>query len=79
MSQYAAEFFRNIKYYLGKDVDIQFTPHGYLILANEETAPLLEQNHAIQREHKVKNELLSAKQLERQFPWLNTKGIVMGM
>merc|ERR1719479_542087 len=35
-------------------------------------------NHYVQVECGAKVELLSAKQLKRKFPWLNTEGIAMG-
>lgn len=78
MSQFAAQFFRDIKTNLGNDIDIQFTPHGYLLLATENTVEQLEKNFMLQQELKVKNELLTPSQLKRHFPWLNTDGIVLG-
>lgn len=35
MSLYAAEFMRNIKEHLDNDVELNFTPHGYLMMASE--------------------------------------------
>lgn len=78
MSQYAAEFFRDIPNLLG-DVDLQFTPHGYLLLGTEKTADQLEQNYKLQQSLKVKNLLLTPKELKTRFPWLNTDDIVCGI
>lgn len=78
MSQFAVQFFRDIKTNLGKEIDVQFTPHGYLLLATEKTVEQLEKNYSLQRELNVKNELLSPSQLKHHFPWLNTDGVVLG-
>ncbi|XP_077284965.1 FAD-dependent oxidoreductase domain-containing protein 1 homolog [Arctopsyche grandis] len=78
MSQYAAAFFKDIKMHLGDEIDLQFTPHGYLLLATEKTVDQLEANFNLQQEYKVKNELMSPKELKSRYPWLNTDGIVLG-
>lgn len=78
MSLYGSDFIRDIKYHLGDDVDVQFTPHGYLMLATEETAEVLKRNSRLQNELGAKNEILSAKKLKEKFPYLNTDGIELG-
>uniref|UniRef100_A0A1B0FI76 FAD dependent oxidoreductase domain-containing protein n=1 Tax=Glossina morsitans morsitans TaxID=37546 RepID=A0A1B0FI76_GLOMM len=49
MSLFGAEFIRGIKDYLG-DVELHFTPHGYLTLASEKGAETLERNPRLQYE-----------------------------
>lgn len=78
MSLYAADFIRNIKEHLDDDVELNFTPHGYLMMASEAGAETLSQNSELQNKMGAKNELLTAKQLKQKFPWLNTDGIALG-
>lgn len=78
MSLYGADFIRNIKEHLGDDVDVNFTPYGYLMLAGEETAEILKRNSRLQNELGARNEILTAKRLKEKFPWLNTDGIELG-
>uniref|UniRef100_A0A182X2Y4 FAD dependent oxidoreductase domain-containing protein n=1 Tax=Anopheles quadriannulatus TaxID=34691 RepID=A0A182X2Y4_ANOQN len=78
MSLYGADFMRNSRDYLGDDVDLNFTPHGYLLLASEAGAEQLEQNSKLQCALGAKNELLTAKRLKERFPWMNTEGIALG-
>lgn len=76
MSQYGAEFFRTIQKRLG--IDVQFTPRGYLLLANENNISILEENFKTQKKYNVKNELLSKDKIKEKFPWLNLDDIVGG-
>lgn len=78
MGLYGADFIRNIKEHLGADVDVNFTPFGYLMLATEESAEQLRANSKLQNELGAKNEILSAKRLKEKFPWMNTDGIELG-
>uniref|UniRef100_A0A182QTS3 FAD dependent oxidoreductase domain-containing protein n=1 Tax=Anopheles farauti TaxID=69004 RepID=A0A182QTS3_9DIPT len=78
MSLYGADFMRNSKDYLGPEVDLNFTPHGYLLLASEAGAEQLEQNSKLQCALGAKNELLTASRLKQRFPWMNTDGIALG-
>lgn len=78
MSLYAADFFRNIKYYLGEHVNVNFVPHGYLFLATEEGAEQLERNSILQNRLGAKNILLTRKKLKDRFPWLNVEDIALG-
>ncbi|KAG8230939.1 hypothetical protein J437_LFUL002972 [Ladona fulva] len=91
MSLFAVDFFRNINRHLGiensatvrttrynDDIDIQFTPYGYLFLASEKGAEQLVDNCKLQKELGAKNELLSSKELKAKFPWLNVEGIELG-
>lgn len=78
MSLYGAEFLRNINEHLDDKVGINFTPHGYLMMASEEGAECLQNNSLLQRSLGAKNECLTARQLKEKFPWLNTDGIALG-
>lgn len=78
MSLYAADFFRDIRYYLGKHVNLNFVPHGYLFLATEKGAQLLEENSLLQNRLGAKNMILTKKKLKSRFPWLNTDDIALG-
>ncbi|XP_071450604.1 FAD-dependent oxidoreductase domain-containing protein 1-like [Hetaerina americana] len=86
MSLFASDFFRNINENLGinlpgrdfENIDLQFTPYGYLFLATEEGAEQLVKNSRLQVELGAKNELLSSSKLKEKFPWLNVEGIELG-
>lgn len=79
MSLYAADFFRDIKMHLGKHVDLNFVPHGYLFLATEEGAEQLQANSILQNRLGAKNALLTKKKLKARFPWLQVDDIELGM
>ncbi|XP_063702521.1 FAD-dependent oxidoreductase domain-containing protein 1-like [Culicoides brevitarsis] len=78
MSLFGAEFLRNIKQELGDDVDVNFNPYGYMMLASEEGAETLIENSKMQNELGARNEILTAEQIKRKFPWINTEGIAVG-
>lgn len=78
MSLYAADFLRNIKEHLGDEIDVNFTPHGYLMLASEEGAETLMKNSTLQNQMGAKNKILTANKLKSRFPWINTEGIAVG-
>ncbi|XP_059617083.1 FAD-dependent oxidoreductase domain-containing protein 1-like [Phlebotomus argentipes] len=78
MSLYGAEFIQNIKEHLGDDADVNFTPHGYLLLATEEGAETLDRNSRLQNELGARNEILTPEKMKRKFPWINTDGIALG-
>lgn len=78
MSLYAADFFRNVKRFLGDHVNLNFVPHGYLFLATEESAETLEKNSVLQNRLGAKNIILTPKNLKARFPWLNTDDIALG-
>uniref|UniRef100_A0A3Q1EFR3 FAD-dependent oxidoreductase domain-containing protein 1 n=1 Tax=Acanthochromis polyacanthus TaxID=80966 RepID=A0A3Q1EFR3_9TELE len=58
-------------------VDLQFNQSGYLFLASEEVAHIMEENYSTQRYAGAKVSLLSPTQLKQKFPWLNTDGVVL--
>lgn len=53
MSVFGAEFLRNIEDYLGIDEeekpDVSFTPQGYLFMATDKSAHILEENSKLQQ------------------------------
>uniref|UniRef100_A0ACB8EYB3 FAD-dependent oxidoreductase domain-containing protein 1 n=1 Tax=Sphaerodactylus townsendi TaxID=933632 RepID=A0ACB8EYB3_9SAUR len=81
MSRFSAEFLRTVNDYLGvfnePPIDIQFNPSGYLFLATEEGAAVLEENVQIQRMEGAEVSLLSPTQLKKTFPWVNTDGVAL--
>ncbi|XP_055614396.1 FAD-dependent oxidoreductase domain-containing protein 1 [Uranotaenia lowii] len=78
MSLYGADFMRKAKEHLGEDVDVNFTPYGYLMLASEKGAEQLQENSKLQNMLGAKNEILTATRLKERFPWMNTDGIALG-
>jgi FAD-dependent oxidoreductase domain-containing protein 1 len=58
--------------------EIDFVEGGYLFLATPAGLPVLESNHAVQREHDVKVALLGPMELRQRFPWMNVEGISGG-
>lgn len=78
MSLFGAEFIRTLPRRFGPNADVYFTPHGYLVLANEEHAFELNENSKLQRNLGAINEVLSKEQLKKRFPWLNVSDIELG-
>lgn len=81
LSLASADFMRNINEHLGvlneDPVDLQFNQSGYLFLASEEVAHIMEENYRTQRYAGAKVSLLSPTQLKEKFPWINTDGVVL--
>ncbi|XP_061449187.1 FAD-dependent oxidoreductase domain-containing protein 1 isoform X2 [Rhineura floridana] len=81
LSLFSANFLRLINEHLGvvnqPPIDIQFNPSGYLFLASDEGAAVLEENVQIQRMEGVLVSLLSPAQLRKKYPWLNTDGVAL--
>ncbi|XP_057326889.1 FAD-dependent oxidoreductase domain-containing protein 1-like [Microplitis mediator] len=82
ISLFGTEFIRDVNKYLGIDkeppIDIEFKPHGNLILAKDEDAERLIKNVRLQNSMGVPTTIYTATQLQRMFPWLNTEGIAIG-
>uniref|UniRef100_A0A670YNQ1 FAD-dependent oxidoreductase domain-containing protein 1 n=1 Tax=Pseudonaja textilis TaxID=8673 RepID=A0A670YNQ1_PSETE len=80
MSSFSANFLRLINDHLGvvgePPIDIQFNHSGYLFLASENEAAVLEENVNLQRLG-VAVSLLSPAQLKKKFPWLNTDDVAL--
>ncbi|KAM8834741.1 FAD-dependent oxidoreductase domain-containing protein 1 isoform 1-T2 [Synchiropus picturatus] len=81
LSVASADFLRNINAHLGilneDAVDLQFNQSGYLFLASEDVAHIMEENHRTQRSNGAQVSLLSPTQLKEKFPWINTEGVVL--
>lgn len=78
LSQYSADFLRNIKEHLGNHVDIEYQPCKNLVLACEEYAEKMEQNVKLQAEYGSKCNLLTSEDISQRYPWLNTHDIKLG-
>lgn len=81
LSLASADFMRNINEHLGvvneEPVDLQFNQSGYLFLASEEVAHIMEENYSTQRYAGAKVSLLSPTQVKEKFPWINTEGVAL--
>ncbi|WP_051609032.1 NAD(P)/FAD-dependent oxidoreductase [Fodinicurvata fenggangensis] len=81
ISQYGADFLRNIGDYLAVDgtvPDVGFQEKGYLFLATEEGRPVLESNHAIQKAEGADTALLSVEDLQARYPWMRVDDLAGG-
>uniref|UniRef100_A0A671PBV5 FAD-dependent oxidoreductase domain-containing protein 1 n=1 Tax=Sinocyclocheilus anshuiensis TaxID=1608454 RepID=A0A671PBV5_9TELE len=81
LSLFSAHFMKNINNHLwvvNEDpVDLQFHHSGYLFLASEKSAHIMEENYRTQRYAGAKVALLSPSQLKERFPWMNTEGVAL--
>uniref|UniRef100_A0A3Q0S320 FAD-dependent oxidoreductase domain-containing protein 1 n=1 Tax=Amphilophus citrinellus TaxID=61819 RepID=A0A3Q0S320_AMPCI len=81
LSLASADFMRNVNEHLGvlneDPIDLQFNHSGYLFLASEAVAHIMEENYTTQRSAGAKVSLLSPTQLKEKFPWINTEGVVL--
>ncbi|XP_072515778.1 FAD-dependent oxidoreductase domain-containing protein 1 [Salminus brasiliensis] len=81
LSLASAEFLRNINEHLGilneDPVDLQFNHSGYLFLASEDVAHIMEENHLTQKELGAEVILMSPSQLKERFPWVNTDDVAL--
>ncbi|XP_069894390.1 FAD-dependent oxidoreductase domain-containing protein 1 [Dipodomys merriami] len=81
LSLFSANFLRNINEYLAvvdaPPVDLQFNPSGYLLLASDKDAAVLENNVKVQRQEGAKVCLMSPEHLRTKFPWINTEGVAL--
>jgi FAD-dependent oxidoreductase domain-containing protein 1 len=79
---YGIEFMRAAARHLAIDgeaaPDIGLVEPGYLFLATAAGAPVLERNHALQRECGAEIELLDPRGLRARFPWLATDDVALG-
>jgi glycine/D-amino acid oxidase-like deaminating enzyme len=81
MSAFGVEFVRAAREHLavqGECPDLGLREQGYLFLASEAGAAVLEENHRLQRELGADNVLLGPDALRARFPWLATDGITAG-
>merc|ERR1719431_266014 len=58
--------------------NIKLQPHGHLTLATQDDMEQLTKDHEMQKSLGVQTALLTVKQLNRRFPWLNTSDIAGG-
>ncbi|XP_076968609.1 FAD-dependent oxidoreductase domain-containing protein 1 isoform X3 [Tamandua tetradactyla] len=58
-------------------LDLQFNPSGYLLLASEAGAAVMESNVKVQRQEGANVCLMSPEQLRNKFPWINTEGVAL--
>ncbi|XP_054435404.1 FAD-dependent oxidoreductase domain-containing protein 1 [Pteronotus mesoamericanus] len=81
LSLFSVDFLRNINDYLAvvddPPLDLQFNPSGYLLLASEKDASIMENNVKVQRQEGAKVCLMSPEQLRSKFPWINTEGVAL--
>ena len=81
ISQFGVEFLKSLDRYLAVDGEapqIDIVENGYLFLATDAGKPILERNHAVQRELDVPVELLRPDELKRRFSWLRTDDLAAG-
>ncbi|CAD5118716.1 DgyrCDS7397 [Dimorphilus gyrociliatus] len=83
LSQFSATFFRKIKEHLSilgeEPPDIQFQPCSYLFLATSETsAENIFKQQRLQKELGAKVEILTKRQLQEKFPYMNFSDILIG-
>lgn len=82
MSLYSADFIRQAHDYLGMEgeppINLQYHPAGYLSLATEENAGVMEENSKLQVSLGAKNILLTPEMIKQNFPWMNMDGVALG-
>lgn len=78
LSKFGLDLILNLKAEFGPEADAGFKEQGYLLLASEEGAEILEQNHAVQMANGAVNTLLSPRALRERFPWIEVGGVALG-
>jgi sarcosine oxidase len=82
ISRFGVELVKHLDEWLGVDrapaPTADFVEGGYLFLATEAGLPILQANHAVQREHGVEVALLDREALRARFPWLNVHDLAAG-
>jgi FAD-dependent oxidoreductase domain-containing protein 1 len=82
ISRFGVELIKHLDSWLGvagePAPEVDFVEGGYLFLASEAGLPILESNHAVQREHGVRVALLTPIELHARFPWLNVDDLAGG-
>ncbi len=81
LSRFGVEFLRRAGAELSVDgdrPDVGLNEPGYLFLATAAGAPILRQNHRVQRERGVDVALLTPGELATRFPWLTTGDLAAG-
>ncbi len=77
MSRFGVDFLREVDAHLRVDdpVSVGLVERGYLYLAHAHQAPLLRQNHAVQKAADAEVALMTAGPLAELFPWLNARDL----
>ena len=82
ISRFGVELIKHLDAWLGVEgqpaPEVDFVEGGYLFLASEAGLPILESNHAVQREHGVQVALLTPAELQARFPWLRVDDLAGG-
>jgi FAD-dependent oxidoreductase domain-containing protein 1 len=82
ISRFGVELIKHLDTWLGvvgePEPEVDFVEGGYLFLASAAGLPILESNHAVQREHGVSVALLTPMELQARFPWLNVDDLAGG-
>ncbi len=82
ISRFGVEVIKHLDTWLGvagqPEPEVDFVEGGYLFLASAAGMPILESNHAVQREHGVNVALLTPMELQARFPWLNVDDVAGG-
>jgi sarcosine oxidase len=81
MSLFSLGFFRSASELLtveGEAPDIGLVEPGYLFLASEEGMPVLERNHTLQTELGARIQLMTPRELQSRFSWLDVSGLAGG-
>ena len=82
ISQFAADFVKNLRHYLGDDSRVPNLPiqnYGYLYLADNETfAEVLRESQQVQNSCGAGTRILSADEIRRDYPFYNLDDIVAG-
>ena len=82
ISRFGVELIKHLDTWLGvagePEPEVDFVEGGYLFLASAAGLPILESNHAVQREHGVAVALLTPMELQARFPWLNVDDVAGG-
>jgi len=82
ISQFAADFVKNFRAYLGNDPrvpELPFQSYGYMYLAdNEAFANTLRESHAVQVACGAGTKILTADEIKRDYPFYKTDDIVVG-
>jgi sarcosine oxidase len=82
ISRFGVEVIKHLEEWLGvagqPEPEVDFVEGGYLFLASAAGMPILESNHAVQREHGVNVALLTPMELRARFPWMSVDDVAGG-
>ena len=82
ISQFAAEFVKNFRAYLGNDPrvpELTFQSYGYMYLAdNEAFADVLRESQAVQASCGAGTKIMTTEEIKRDYPFYNVDDIVVG-